>query len=181
MSIEYGFTPCVSLSLLGEAIPVSCEGDVYLLLSQMILSGISGRAATYGDILEFVDDGVVMAACGYAPKCFLQPARPCIKKHTALYSGLLITSPFKEERVTVIRLANKGDGFKMHILTGRTEELKNFHETGCPQYAGAIIRFDNKDMGQFAQEVMSQHYAMVFGNYSAEAREFCRLMKIEII
>jgi L-fucose isomerase-like protein len=180
LSVEYGFTPCVPLSLLGGEMPVSCEGDVYLLLSQMILSGLSGETSTYGDILEFLDDGVIMAACGYAPKCFLRPERPCIQKHTALYSGLLITSPFREGPVTVVRLANRGEGFKMHILKGRAEELKNFHETGCPQYAGAVIRFENKDMERFKQEVMSQHYAVAFGDWAAEAEAFCRIMKIDI-
>lgn len=181
MSIDYGFTPCVALSLLGESMPVSCEGDVYLLLSQMILAGIAGDTTTYGDVLAFLEDGVICAACGFAPKSFLAAQRPKIDRHTALYSGLLITSSFKPQDVTVIRLANYRDGFKMHVIEGHTEELKNFHEIDCPAYAGSVIRFDNKNVEDFKQEIMSQHYAIVPGRHGDAVRDFCRLMNIRIV
>lgn len=181
MSIDYGFTPCVALSLLGENMPVSCEGDIYLLLSQMILNGISGETTTYGDVLAFLEDGVICAACGFAPKSFLAAQRPKIDQHTALYSGMLITSSFKPQDVTVIRLANYKDGFKMHLIEGHTEELKNFHEIDCPAYAGAVIKFDNKPMEDFEQEIMSQHYAIVPGKHGDALRDFCKLMNIRVV
>ena len=181
MSIDFGFTPCVALSLLGANMPVSCEGDVYLLLSQMILAGITGETTTYGDVLAFLEDGVICAACGFAPKSFLAKERPAVETHTALYSGMLITTSFKEQPVTVIRLANDKDGFKMHLIEGHTEEMKNFHEIGCPAYAGSVIRFENKSVLDFRQEVMSQHYAIVPGHHAEALREFCRLMDIRIV
>ena len=181
MSIDYGFTPCVALSLLGANMPVSCEGDIYLLLSQMILQGIASETTTYGDVLAFVDNGVICAACGFAPKSFLAPQRPKIDKHTALYSGLLITSSFKAQDVTVIRLANDKGGFKMHVIEGHTEELKKFHEIGCPAYAGSVIKFDNKTVEDFKQEIMSQHYAIVPGNHGEAVREFCKMLNIRVV
>lgn len=181
MSIDYGFTPCVALSLLGEQMPVSCEGDIYLLLSQMILNGICGKTTTYGDLLHFVDGGMICAACGFAPKSFLAAERPSIDQHTALYSGMLITTSFKPQDVTVIRLANYKDGFKMHLIEGHTEELKDFHEIGCPAYAGSVIKFDNKSVEDFKQEIMSQHYAIVPGHHAGALRDFCRLMDIKVI
>ena len=181
MSIEYGFTPCVALSLLGGNMPVSCEGDVYLLLSQMILANISGETTTYGDLLAFLEDGIICAACGFAPKCFLAAAKLNIDKHTALYSGMLITTPFKEQSVTVIRLANDGDGFKLHLIKGRTEQLQDFHEIGCPAYAGSVIRFENKDVSCFKQEVMSQHYAIVPGDHVEAVRDFCGILGIRVV
>ena len=182
MSIDYGFTPCVALSLLGEQMPVSCEGDIYLLLSQMILAGVSGgKTTTYGDLLSFVDGGMICAACGFAPKSFLNAEKPNIDQHTALYSGMLITTSFKSQPVTVIRIANYKDGFKMHLIEGHTEELKNFHEIGCPAYAGSVIKFDNKSVEDFKQEIMSQHYAIVPGHHAGALRDFCRLMDIKVI
>lgn len=181
MSIDYGFTPCVALSLLGEQMPVSCEGDVYLLLSQMILAGVSGKTTTYGDMLAFVDGGMICAACGFAPKSFLNAEKPNIDQHTALYSGMLITTSFKPQPVTVIRLANYKDGFKLHLLEGHTEELKDFHEIGCPAYAGSVIKFENKSVEDFKQEIMSQHYAIVPGHHAGALRDFCRLMDIKVV
>lgn len=181
MSVEYGFTPCVALSLLGGEMPVSCEGDVYLLLSQLILANISGETTTYGDLLAFLEDGIICAACGFAPKCFLAMPKPNIDKHTALYSGMLITTPFKEQPVTVIRLANDGDGFKLHLIKGHTEQLKGFHEIGCPAYAGSVIRFENKNILNFKQEVMSQHYAIVPGDHVNAIRDFCKILGIRVV
>lgn len=181
MSVDYGFSPCVALSLLGADMPVSCEGDIYLLLSQMILQGITGETTAYGDILAFVEGGIICAACGFAPKSFLAAECPRIEQHTAICSGMLITSTFKSQDVTVIRLANWKNGFKMHIIEGHTEKLKNFHEIGCPAYAGAVIKFDNKNVESFKQEIMSQHYAIVPGKHGAVLREFCKLLDIRIV
>ena len=181
MSIDWGFTPCVALSLLGANMPVSCEGDIYLLMSQMILDGIAKETTTYGDVLAFLPDGVICAACGYAPKSFLAADRPKIDKHTALYSGLLITTPFKRQDVTVVRLANDKGGFKMHVIEGHVEEMKDFHEIDCPAYAGSVIRFHNKTGEDFQQEIMSQHYAIVPGHHGDAVREFCKLLNIRVV
>ena len=181
MSIDWGFTPCVALSLLGANMPVSCEGDIYLLMSQMILDGIANETTTYGDVLAFLKDGVICAACGFAPKSFLAAQRPKIDKHTALYSGLLITTPFKRQDVTVVRLANDKSGFKMHVIEGHVEEMKDFHEIDCPAYAGSVIKFDNKSVEDFQQEIMSQHYAIVPGNHGDAVRAFCELMNIRVV
>ena len=171
----------VALSLLGADMPVSCEGDIYLLMSQMILEGIAKETTTYGDVLAFLSDGVICAACGFAPKSFLAADRPKIDKHTALYSGLLITTPFKRQDVTVIRLANDKQGFKMHLIEGHVEEMKDFHEIDCPAYAGSVIKFRNKSVEDFQQEIMSQHYAIVPGNHGDAVRQFCKLMNIRVV
>ncbi len=181
MSLEYGFSPCVALSLLGEEMPVSCEGDILLLLTQLILSGLTDRVTTYGDVLAFLPDGVISAACGFAPRCFLKQEKPHIEQHTAIVSGLLVTSRFREGQVTMARLANRGDGFKMHCILGRMEELRNFREIGCPPYAGTVIRFENTPIEDFKQNIMSQHYALVRGDWIEALQEFCRLSGIHVI
>lgn len=182
LSVEYGFTPCVALSILGAEMPVSCEGDVYMLLTQMVMDYISNETTTYGDILAFQGDSVISAACGFAPRCFLNEKTPCIKRHTALYSGLLVTTGIKGDMpVTVGRIANCGEGLKMHIIKGRTEELNNFHEIDCPPYPGARIHMINKTGDAFANEIMSQHYVMVFHDYFDSISIFCELKGINII
>ena len=180
LSIEYGFTPCVALSILGAEMPVSCEGDVYMLLTQMVMNYISNDTTTYGDVLAFQGDSIISAACGFAPRCFLNAARPCIKRHTALYSGLLVTTGIKGDMMaTVARIANYGDGFKMHVIKGRTEEINNFHEINCPPYPGARIHLLNKTGKDFTNEVMSQHYVMVFDDYVDALELFCELKGIK--
>lgn len=182
LSIEYGFTPCVALSILGGEMPVSCEGDVYMLLTQMVMHYISGQVTTYGDVLAFQGNSIISAACGFAPRCFLNAERPCIKRHTALYSGLLVTTEIKGAMpATVCRIANKKQHLKMHVLQGKTEVLNNFHEIDCPQYPGARIHLLNKTGKDFANEVMSQHYVMVFDDYYSAIRLFCELTGITVV
>jgi len=182
LSIEYGFTPCVALSVLGEEMPVSCEGDVYMLLTQMIMNYISDETTTYGDVLAVQGDSIISAACGFAPRCFLNTERPCIKHHTALYNGLLVTTEMKGDMLATIgRVANNNDGLKMHVLKGQTETLNNFHEIDCPQYPGARIHLLNKTGRDFANEIMSQHYVMVFNDYSDAVELFCELKGIKVI
>lgn len=182
LSIEYGFTPCVALSILGAELPVSCEGDVYMLLTQMVMNYISNETTTYGDVLAFQGDSIISAACGFAPRCFLNAARPCIKRHTALYSGLLVTTGIKGNMdATVCRMANYADGFKMHVIKGKTEELNNFHEIDCPPYPGARIHLCNKTGAEFVNEVMSQHYVMVFNDYVDAIKLFCEMKNIKIV
>ena len=182
LSIEYGFTPCVALSILGAEMPVSCEGDVYMLLTQMVLNYISGDTTTYGDILAFQGDSILCAACGFAPRCFLNADRPCIKRHTALYSGLLVTTGITGDKpVTISRIANCGEGLKMHVIKGITEALNNFHEIDCPPYPGARIHLLTKSGSAFANEIMSQHYVMVFNDYVDSIELFCELKGIKVI
>jgi len=182
LSIEFGFTPCVALSMLGEEMPVSCEGDVYMLLTQLFMNYVTGQTTTYGDVLGFSGDKVISASCGFAPRCFLNREKPVIKNHTALYTGLLVTTGFKNGiAATVARLANDKSGFKMHLIDCETDELKDFHEIDCPPYPGTVMRLRNKDANTFKNEVMSQHYVMVFGEYMQPMQEFCDLLDIRVV
>ena len=182
MSLEYNFSPCMALSLLGSECPVCCEGDVHEIISQMVLEKASrGKVTAYGDILHFNEDGVVCAACGFAPRCFLRGPKPAIDCHTAIISGIMTTSPFREQQVTMARLARAGAGFKMHLIKGKCEPLENFHEIGCPQYAGMTVRFENKSVEDFKNEIMSQHYAIVEGDYLPELTEYCKLAGITAV
>ena len=69
----------------------------------------------------------------------------------------------------------------MHVLQGKTEVLNNFHEIDCPQYPGARIHLLNKTGKDFANEVMSQHYVMVFDDYYSAIRLFCELTGITVV
>ncbi|MCX7730861.1 MAG: hypothetical protein N2205_06560, partial [Candidatus Caldatribacterium sp.] len=82
LSRLYGFAPCVPLSILGDHMTVSCEGDVLLLLSQLVLHYLTGRVTTYGDVHDVVDNGIIVGACGFAPLS-LTVSPPIIHRHSA--------------------------------------------------------------------------------------------------
>ena len=69
----------------------------------------------------------------------------------------------------------------MHVIKGRTETLNNFHEIDCPPYPGARIHMLNKNGDDFTNEIMSQHYVMVFHDYIDAISLFCELKGIKTI
>ncbi len=177
LSREYGVDPCISLSMLSDEMPCSCEGDIPLILSQLILHYLSdGRVTSYGDVHDVLDNGIILAACGFAPLS-LADGKPKVSRHTALYEGLLNMSPYKEGKVTLVRIASDKDGYKMHIATGKASAPPPFHEKGCPSYAGMKIALDG-DVDAFIQNLFSQHYAIVYGDVKKEAEELCKVRGI---
>ncbi len=178
LSREYGVAPCIPLSLLGDEMPCSCEGDIPLILSQLILHYLTGGGVTsYGDVHDILDDnGIILAACGFAPLSLAQ-GRPKISRHTALYEGLLNMSPYREGEVTLARLASDKEGYKMHIATGFASAPPPFHEIGCPPYAGMKVVLDG-DAHDFIGNLFSQHYAVVYGDVRRELEELCDLLSI---
>ncbi|MCL5985570.1 MAG: hypothetical protein M1371_03290 [Actinobacteria bacterium] len=179
LSRIYRVVPCVPLSMLGDSLSASCEGDIPLSISQLILRYISiGRPTTYGDVHDILEDGIVLGACGFATLSMLRNKKPVVDKHTALYKGLMISDEYKEGDVTFIRIATKGENYKMHILTGKVVQTPAFREIGCPRYPIMKIKLDGS-VEKFVCELMSQHYAVVYGNYMQECLEFCKIMGFE--
>ena len=177
LSREWGFAPCIPLSILADDITSSCEGDTPLVISQLILHYLSGSPAGYGDVHDILpDNSILLGACGFAPLSFAR-GKPKIKKHTALYEGLLNSSPYREGEVTLCRIAQDKSGYKMHIATGQVEPPPYFHEVGCPPYAMGKIKLSGSAQ-DFFQNLMSQHYGIVYGNFKNELLTFCKMLGI---
>ena len=182
LSRHYLNAPCIPLSMLADSMPTSCEGDLPLLISQLILYHLTdGLVTSYGDVHGELDNGIIFAACGFAPLSFAREDRPLIAEQSGyIYAGLTNISPYKDGRVTLARLAQDGEGHKMHIAAGTSELSPPFHEVHCPSFAGTKIALDNC-AHSFIEHLMSQHYALVYGEVSQELQEFCNLMGIRVI
>lgn len=178
LSRLFGLAPCVALSILGDELPVSCEGDVPLIVTQLMLHYLSGGGVTsYGDLHDiYPDDEVLFGACGFAPMSHAA-GQPRIGKHTALYEGLLNTSPYQEGGVTLARLANDGPGYQMHIAAGQAKPPPSFREVECPPYPFIRIALDGK-ADSLMQNLMSQHYALVYGDVRRPLLELCGMLGI---
>ncbi|MEM2351328.1 MAG: hypothetical protein QXT26_02865 [Thermoproteota archaeon] len=181
LSRYFGFAPCVPLSMLGDEITCSCEGDLPLLITQLIMHYITGETVTYGDVhnIDVNKKEILLGACGFAP-FKLALGKPRVDKHTALYQGLLNTTFYRRGKVTLARLASDREGYKMHIATGEADLPEPFHEVGCPPYPSMKVKMDGSAY-HFGQHLMSQHYAIVYGDIKKELIEMCNLMNIRVI
>lgn len=177
LSKYYKMTPCVPLSMIAEEIPCSCEGDIPLIITQLILHYLTGEVTTYADIHTIEGNSLLMGACGFAP-FKLGQGKPRVDKHTAMYEGLSNSTVYKKGKVTLARLASdKNSGYKMHIETGRVDTPPSFHEVGCVQYPSMLVKMDGSGE-YFGEHLMSQHYAVVYKEVRKELLELCRLLKI---
>ena len=179
LSRTFGLAPCLALSILGDEVVSSCEGDLPLVVSQLILHYLTGEPTSYGDLHNVTATRTLWGACGFAPLSYAYE-KPLINKHTALYEGLLNSSPYKTGQVTLARLGARRGGFKMHIASGQAELPPPFHEVGCPAYPFVDIAMDG-DIPGFMQQLSSQHYAIAYGDVKRELVELCRLLDIEVI
>ncbi|MCL5985565.1 MAG: hypothetical protein M1371_03265 [Actinobacteria bacterium] len=182
LSKVFGATPCMPLSILGDQVISSCEGDVLLIVTQYLLHLLSGRPTTYGDIHEVSDNNILVGVCGFAPFSMCDNSKILISTWGfGGWKGLLNSSPLKEgEKVTLARLASKGDDYKLHFAVGSTTRMIPWREAGCPPFPGAEIILD-KDVDDFAQKISANHYAMVYYELSKELKDFCKITSIREI
>lgn len=179
LSRTFGMAPCLALSILGDEIVTSCEGDVPLVISQLMLHYLTGDPTSYGDLHNSTATHTLWGACGFAPLSYAH-GKPVINKHTALYEGLLNSSPYKTGPVTLARLGARKGHFKLHIASGTAELPPAFHEVGCPTYPFVNVAMDG-DVPAFMQNISSQHYAIVYGNLLTELQKVGRMLDIEVI
>jgi len=182
LSQIYKFTPCVALSLAGDHIPASCEGDLLTMLSQVVLSYLTGSVVTYGDIHEVLEDRILVGACGFSPFS-MSDEKECMVSEWGweAFSGVLNSSPLKKApKVTLARFSRDGQGFKLHTAVGESVGRSEWNEVGCPPYPGTDIVLDG-DPESFAREIVSNHYALVFGDVSRELELLCSWLHIRYI
>jgi L-fucose isomerase len=179
LSRTFGMAPCLPISILGDEMVVSCEGDLPLVVSQLMLHYLTGEPTSYGDLHNVTATHILLGACGFAPLCYAA-GRPNVNKHTALYAGLLNSSPYRPGTVTLARLGARRGRFKLHFSAGQAELPPPFHEVGCPTYPFVNVALDG-DIPAFMQQVPSQHYAIAYGDVRAELKTLCWLLYIEAI
>ncbi|MCK5851253.1 MAG: hypothetical protein KAH23_10085 [Kiritimatiellae bacterium] len=181
LSKYYKNVPCVPLSMLGDEMPCSCEADVPLITTQLIMYYLSrGKTVTYCDIHDITETSLICAACGYAP-FGMGKGCPKVDKTETLYEGVANCTVYREGEVTAARLAyTKDRTYKMHIIGGQAHDAKPFREVGCLTYPSMEIELDG-DTDTFGNQMMSQHYAIMYGNYRRELSEFCSLLGIQAV
>lgn len=180
LSKHYKMTPCVPLSMLGNELTCSCEGDIPLMISQLISYYLSGKIVAYGDIHTVMERSILLGACGFAP-FGLGDGKPSVDKTEVLYEGVANCTIYQEGLVTISRLGYTRDrGFKMHMAAGTAQKPPKFREVGCLTYPSMEVVLDG-DCELFAQQLPSQHYAIVYGDIREQIAETCRMLDIRIV
>lgn len=187
LSQTYGLAACLPLSVLGDSLPCSCEADLPVMLTQLILSLLSGgEISAYVDLRTFHEDGMDVGACGYAP-CGVTGGKAEISGPEAPENGapagyLTNKSGLQEGRLTMARLLKyPGGQLKLHLTGARAvKEEVPLQEQFCPYYPMAKLLPD-VSMDRFMQYVGANHYALVYAEVMDAAKLFCKYLEIELV
>jgi L-fucose isomerase-like protein len=178
LSEIYQFTACVPLSFLSKDYVCSCEGDLMASATQLMLHYLTDKQTVYGDIHEVFSDRLTFSCCGFNPIGMCDPAHCLISRYETDFQGISNSSTYLSgERVTLARLAAKGADYKMHISTGITTDTFNWHEISFPPPPATDVILDD-DPQWFAQNIASNHYAMVYGDVREQLIDLCHLLNI---
>jgi L-fucose isomerase-like protein len=182
LSEIYQFTACVPISILSRDIVCSCEGDMFATMSQLMLHYLTGNQTVYGDIHEvFPPDRLTIACCGFNPIGMCDPNCRVISRWASDFQGIMNSSPYQtDQRVTLARMAAKGEDYKLHLTTGKTVKTFNWHEINCPPPPATDVILDD-DPTWFARNIASNHYAMVFGDVRQELTDLCDLLNVRVV
>lgn len=181
LSQLYKYTPCVALSLLADELPVSCEGDLPTLVTQLFLHYLTGGVVSYADVHEVLEDRILLAACGFAPFSLAREGERCLSRWGwEAFSGVLNSSPYRCGEATIARLARDGAGFKLHCACGQAERPGDWNEVGCPPFPGLELRVQG-DTTRFARELASNHYALAYGDHRGALQLLCGYLGIRFL
>ncbi len=187
LSQTFGLAACLPLSILGDALPCSCEADLPVMLTQLLLTLLSGgEISAYVDLRTFHEDGMDVGACGFAP-CGLTEGKAEISGPEAPDNGapagyLTNKSGFREGQLTMARIL-KFPGHKLGLhITGATAEKETtpLQEQYCPYYPMAKIK-PAIPMERFMEYVGANHYALVYKDVLDAAKYFCKYMDIQLL
>ncbi len=187
LSQTFGLSACLPLAILGDSLPCSCEADIPVMLTQMLLYYLSGGKVTaYVDLRTFHEEGMDVGACGYAP-CSLTGGKAQVSGPEAPENGnpegyLTTKSSFNAGRLTMARLLKfPGGVLKLHITGASAAPMESsLQEMGCPYYPMARITPDIS-MERFMQYVGANHYALVYEDVAAAAAYFAKYTGIDLI
>ena len=177
-SKEYRVVPCVALSMLAdEGVVTSCEGDMLVTVSQMILTAITGCTSTYGDSLSQEGKVIKFSPCGFMPFSMAAPGARVQKflEHPG-FSGIQVCGVMRPERVTFLRLVEDVGGY--HLLYGTGNGLPTEPRGGC--MPALDVELDG-DANELCKHYAGQHYALAYGDWAVELESFAKLMGIKTI
>ena len=180
LSKEFGMTACVPLSILAEnGIVASCEGDMLVTVSMLILNYLSDSITAYADIININNDNTIkLSPCGFIPYSFGEDGKREIRKFmpNVGFKGIQNSFVYKPGEVTLLRLVE--DKFDYHFIytvgTGLPTELRQ-------GYMPALDVDINGKTESLVDHFAGQHYAFCYGDLSKEINQLAEIMKIECI
>jgi L-fucose isomerase-like protein len=182
-----GFTPAAALMMLSdlEELTTIPENDGLGAVTQLIVRFLTGQPAAYFEFYEFFKDRVLVGVPDYVPAGVVDGSVQIrLTRFGQLTEGVLNVSKVKTGKVTLCRLASRGDHYRLHVVTGEAVSPRLWEEAGwsppAPQLPSLEVILDGS-VDDFAQKVCGQHYILAYGDIQAQLADLCRLLGVDMI
>ncbi|MCO5235193.1 MAG: hypothetical protein M9933_02905 [Chitinophagaceae bacterium] len=160
------------------------ENDVMGAVTQLIVKQLTGQCGAYFEFYEFFEKGVLMGVPDYVPSEVVEgKVKVTRSAFGGISGGLLNISEVKTGRMTLARLANTGNHYSMHIITGTAKHVR-WEEAGWEQPAPQLPSFElmlDQAVDDFSEKVSGQHYIVAYGDQTCLLKDFCYLKNINVI
>jgi L-fucose isomerase-like protein len=182
------FPPAMVLMLLVDKGGVASipENDGLGAITQLIVRYLTGQAGAYLEFYEFMSDRLLMGVPDYVPTEIVDGPVWVLPwpGFGGLRDGVLNVSQLKTGRMTICRLASRGDRYRMHIATGEAVSPRKWEEAGwdppAPQLPSLELILDSP-VEAFAQKVLGQHYIIAYGDHRQSLVDLCQMLGIEVM
>jgi len=182
------FPPAMVLMLLVDKAGVASipENDGLGAITQLMVRYLTGQVGAYLEFYEFLTDRLLMGVPDYVPSEIVDgPVRVLPwPGFGGLRDGILNVSKIKTGRLTICRLASRGDKYRMHIAVGEAVSPRKWEEAGwdppAPQLPGLELILDSP-VDDFAQKVLGQHYIIAHGDHRRILVDLCQMLGIDVM
>jgi L-fucose isomerase len=188
-------TFCLAHSILGDAqdafgakerIVMSCEADLNAALTMQMMKMLTDGPVMFADLTEFdfKADMLTCCNCGSQPTDFAKSKKDVnweiegVHEFNWKFGGACPQHVTKSGRATLARLSRVNGKFEMLIAPVESvnqprEKLKNLIWERPHTFLNLLC-----DRDKFFSSVHSNHFHLIFGDYSEELHELCRILKI---
>lgn len=181
------FPPAMVLMLLADQGGVASipENDGPGAVTQLMIRFLTGQVGAYFEFYEFMTDRVLVGVPDYVPSEVVDGhVQVMMAKFGGLSDGVLNVSKVKTGKVTLCRLASRGDHYRLHIIVGEAVPPRTWEEAGWTQPAPQLPSLEvilECPVEDFAQKVLGQHYILAYGDHRQNLTDLCKLLGIEVI
>jgi L-fucose isomerase-like protein len=181
------FAPAGAMTLLHDEMDICSvpENDALGAVTQLMVHYLTGQPAAYLEFYEFLEDGALLGVPDYVPSGVVDGKVTVMPNAFGGFGeGLLNVSRLRTGKVTLSRLTHSGGQYALHVVTGMARTPSKWEEAGwappAPQLPSLEIVFDTP-VGDFVDNVMSQHYIISHGDHRAKLGELCAILGIPVL
>jgi len=181
-----GFPPAPIFMLLSdnEKVCTVPENDSLGAVTQVMMKYLTGQCSAYMEFYEFMEDRVLAGVPDYVPKEVTDgPVTVMPAAFGELSQGILCISKVKTGHVTMCRLGFVDGKYVMHALTAEAVTPRPWEEIGWDDPAPQLpsLELIMKDVPDFADKVLAQHYIITYGDNMSKVKALCDILGIEMI